>query len=86
MRFQKFTLPFLLALVVADLCAAHSATNPGLSFGRFYPRTGAVRFLAGRPERFAGSATTLYPDAAMLYGLYDVRGDSPVKLERYDRV
>jgi hypothetical protein len=45
-----------------------------------------VRFLEGRPERFAGSGTTLHPDAAMVYGLYDVRGDSPVKLERYDRV
>ena len=28
----------------------------------------------------------LHPDAAMVYGLYDVRGDSPVKLQRYEEV
>lgn len=78
--------PLLLALVVVDLAAAHSAVNPGLAVSRLYPETGAVRFLTGRPERFAASGTVLHPDAAMVYSLYDVRGDSPVKMERYDRV
>ncbi|HYX25011.1 MAG TPA: YfhO family protein, partial [Thermoanaerobaculia bacterium] len=74
------------ALVVLDLVAAHGRTNPGLSVRKLYPVTGAVRFLQGRPERVAGLGTVLHPDAAMVYGLYDVRGDSPVKLQRYDRV
>ncbi|HEX3557223.1 MAG TPA: YfhO family protein [Thermoanaerobaculia bacterium] len=77
---------FLPGLVVLDLVAAHGRTNPGLSLAKLYPVTGAVSFLQGRPERVAGLGTVLHPDAAMVYGLYDVRGDSPVKLQRYDRV
>ncbi|MFL6196223.1 MAG: hypothetical protein ACJ75H_18730 [Thermoanaerobaculia bacterium] len=79
-------LPLLPALLAIDLVAAHSRTNPGLSEAKLYPVTGAVRFLQGRPERVAGIGTALHPDAAMVYGLYDVRGDSPVKLQRYERV
>ncbi|HEX6903202.1 MAG TPA: YfhO family protein [Thermoanaerobaculia bacterium] len=78
-------LPLLPALLSVDLVAAHGATNPGLPAGRLYPVTGAVRFLQGRPERFAGMGDALHPDAAMVYGLYDVRGDSPVKLQRYEQ-
>lgn len=78
--------PLLPALLAIDLVAAHSRTNPGLSQARLYPVTGAVRFLQGRPERVAGLGDALHPDAAMVYGLYDVRGDSPVKLQRYDEV
>lgn len=74
------------ALLILDLVIAHAPTNPGLSAGKLYPVTGAVRFLQGRPERMAGVGAALHPDAAMVYGLYDVRGDSPVKLQRYDRV
>jgi hypothetical protein len=78
--------PLLPALLAVDLVAAHSRTNPGLSNARHYPVTGAVRFLQGRPERVAGLGDALHPDAAMVYGLYDLRGDSPVKLQRYDEV
>jgi hypothetical protein len=78
--------PLLPALLLVDLTAAHSRTNPGLSNARLYPVTGAVRFLQGRPERVAGWGEALHPDAAMVYGLYDVRGDSPVKLQRYEEV
>ncbi len=78
--------PLLPALLVIDLVAAHARSNPGLSNSRLYPVTGAVRFLQGRPERVAGIGDALHPDAAMVYGLYDVRGDSPVKLQRYDEV
>jgi hypothetical protein len=77
---------FLPGLLLVDLVAAHGRTNPGLPVGKLYPVTGAVRFLQGRPERVAGLGTALFPDAAMVYGLYDVRGDSPVKLQRYDQV
>jgi hypothetical protein len=78
--------PLLPALLAVDLAAAHARTNPGLPAGRLYPVTGAVRFLKGRPERVAGLGGALHPDAAMVYGLYDVRGDSPVKLQRYEEV
>jgi hypothetical protein len=77
-------LPLLPALLLVDLVAAHAVTNPGLPMDRLYPVTGAVRFLQGRPERFAGIGSAMHPDAAMVYGLYDVRGDSPVKLQRYE--
>jgi len=78
--------PLLPALLAIDLVAAHARTNPGLPISRLYPVTGAVRFLQGRPERVAGMGEALHPDAAMVYGLYDARGDSPVKLQRYDEV
>ncbi|HEV8583014.1 MAG TPA: YfhO family protein, partial [Thermoanaerobaculia bacterium] len=78
--------PLLLAWVIIDLVAAHARTNPGLPAGKLYPVTGAIRFLQGRPERVTGLGEALHPDAAMVYGLYDVRGDSPVKLQRYDRI
>jgi hypothetical protein len=78
--------PLLAAFLAIDLVAAHARTNPGLAVGKIYPVTGAVRFLQGRPERVAGLGNALNPDAAMVYGLYDVRGDSPVKLQRYDRI
>ena len=73
-------------LLLVDLVAAHGRTNPGLPAAELFPVTGAVRFLQGRPERVAGLGDALHPDAAMVYGLYDVRGDSPVKLQRYDQV
>lgn len=78
--------PLLPALLIVDLVAAHAPTNPGLSAAKLYPETGAVRFLQGKPERMAGLGTAFHPDAAMVHGVYDVRGDSPVKLHRYEVV
>jgi hypothetical protein len=78
--------PLVIALFAADLVIAHAPTNPGLSLARLYPRTPAVRFLEGRPGRVAGTGGTLHPNAAMVYGLYDVRGDDSVKLERYEEL
>jgi len=78
--------PLLPALALCDLLAAHGGINPGLPLARLYPPTGAVRFLAGRPERVAGVGEALRPNAAMVYGLYDPRGDDPVKLVRYEAV
>jgi hypothetical protein len=78
--------PFVVALLLIDLVAAHARTNPGLPAGKLFPITNAVRFLQGRAERVAGLGDALRPDAAMVYGLYDVRGDSPVKLQRYEEV
>jgi hypothetical protein len=78
--------PLLPALVLCDLLAAHGAINPGLPLERLYPATGAVRFLAGRPGRVAGVGEALRPNAAMVYCLYDPRGDDPVKLASYEAV
>lgn len=78
------------ALLAADLALAHAPANPGLSGALLYPETPAVRFLEEQTAvgiaRLAGTGTVLHPNAAMVYGLYDVRGDTPVKLERYQRV
>ena len=72
-------------ILVVDLLAAHGRINPGLSLGKLYPVTPAVEFLKDKPGRIAGTGGSLHPDAAMVYGLYDVRGDNVVKLERYER-
>jgi hypothetical protein len=86
-RDRRFRLaPLLPALLLCDLLAAHGAINPGLPEERFYPATGAVRFLAERPGRVAGVGEALRPNAAMVYGLYDPRGDDPVKLAAYEAV
>lgn len=69
----------------ADLVLAHAAINPGLSSGRLYPETGAVRFLQSRGGRIAAEGHTLHPNAAMVYRLHDVRGDDSVKLATYER-
>jgi hypothetical protein len=73
------------ALAALDLLAAHGAINPGLPLGRLYPETPAVRFLQGRPGRVAATGATLRPNAAMVYGLADVRGDDTVKSARWTR-
>jgi hypothetical protein len=86
-RDRRFRLaPLLPALLLCDLLAAHGAINPGLPMERLYPQTGAVRFLSGRPERVAGVGEALRPNAAMVYGLYDPRGDDPVKLATYEAI
>jgi hypothetical protein len=86
-RRAALALPLLLA---ADLALAHARINPALPASKLYPTTGAVRFLkaanADGLERVAGVGTALQPNAALVYGLYDVRGDTPVKLEDYQRV
>jgi hypothetical protein len=70
-------------LLLVDLAVAHGGVNPGVPASSLYPPTPAVEFLRGQAGRVAGLGSTLRPDAAMVYGLDDVRGDSPVKVERY---
>ncbi len=78
------------ALLAVDLALAHAWTNPALPASKLYPETPAVRFLDTRADRgltrIAGVGTVLQPNAALVYGFYDVRGDTPVKLESYQRV
>jgi hypothetical protein len=73
------------ALAALDLVAAHGAINPGLPLGRLYPETPAVRFLQERSGRIAATGAVLRPNAAMVYGLADVRGDDTVKSARWAR-
>jgi hypothetical protein len=95
---RRRVVPFLVwalpALLAADLVLAHARINPALPAAALYPETGAVRFLAARPggdprlgsDRLAGVGTALQPNAALVYGLHDVRGDTPVKLHHYQEV
>lgn len=79
-------LPPLLAVAVLDLLAAHSRIPGRLPLPRLYPETPAVRFLRGREGRVTGLGEAFRPNAAMVYGLADIRGDDPVKLAHYERV
>jgi hypothetical protein len=72
------------ALLLIDLLIAHGRIVPGLPFARFYPETGAVRFLASQPGRMAALGEQLRPNAGMVYGLRDLRGDDPVKLASFE--
>jgi hypothetical protein len=74
------------ALLLGELALAHRMVNPGVSSASLYPSTPAVRFLTAQLGRVAATGAVLRPDAAMVYGLADVRGDSPVKLESYQRL
>ena len=78
------------ALLAADLALAHAWANPALPAAKLFPETPAVRFLETRASggltRLAGVGTSFQPNAALVFGLYDVRGDTPVKLESYQRV
>lgn len=78
--------PVLPALVLLDLLLAHGGILRAIPLERLYPETGTVRFLKEQPGRVAGVDQCLRPNAALVHGLLDVRGDDPVKLERYERV
>ena len=79
-------LPLLPVVAVIDLLLAHGGILRAIPLGRLYPETGAVRFLQAQEGRVAGIDQVLRPNAAMVYGLSDPRGDDPVKLERYEAV
>ena len=74
------------ALLALDLGLAHAPRVPAARFAEVYPKTPMVERLSTLPGRIAGTGTALRPNAAMVYGLRDVRGDTPVKLARYQRV
>lgn len=81
----RWRLVLLLPAVLAvDLLLAHGRIVPGLPFSKFYPETGAVRFLQARPERVAALGEQLRPNAGIVYGIRDLRGDDPVKLESFE--
>ncbi|HEX3131293.1 MAG TPA: hypothetical protein VH394_28410 [Thermoanaerobaculia bacterium] len=79
-------LPLLPAVAIIDLLLAHGNILRAIPIESLYPRTGAVRFLEPKEDRVAGLDQALRPNAAMVHGLYDIRGDDPVKLERYEAV
>lgn len=80
---RRRLVPVVLLVVMVDLLAAHGNINPGLSLERLYPSTGAVRFVKVRSGRVAGLGSALRANAAMVYGLFDVRGDDTLNLSRY---
>lgn len=73
-------------LVAAELTAAHAGINPALGLEKLFPETPALEFLAGRPGRVAAVGDTLRPNAAMVYGLSDIRGDDTLKLSHYEEI
>ncbi len=85
-------LPLLLSLVAADLWWAHHRANPGLSAARLYPRSEALAWLEGQsgqggePGRITATSFALRPNAAMVHGLHDVRGDDSLKLAHYEKL
>ena len=88
---QRALAPLLVAIAVADLVAAHGATNPALPAASLYPVTPAVQWLrehAATPGagRIAGVGSALRPNASAVYRLFDVRIDDPLKLAAYERV
>ncbi len=89
-RERRWTLlPLLPAVALCDLLLAHGGILRAIPLQRLYPETGAVRFLETpetREGRVAGIDQALRPNAAMVYGLFDIRGDDPVKLERYEAI
>lgn len=78
--------PVLPAVALIDLLLAHGGILRAIPLDRLYPETGAIRFLQAQEGRVAGVGQALRPNAAMVYGLSDARGDDPVKLERYEAV
>ncbi|HWN43338.1 MAG TPA: YfhO family protein [Thermoanaerobaculia bacterium] len=79
-------LPLLPVVAMIDLLLAHGGILRAIPLDRLYPETGAVRFLQSQEGRVAGLGQALRPNAALVYGLFDARGDDPVKLERYEAV
>jgi hypothetical protein len=78
--------PVVLLLALCDLVAAHTDINPGLSAAAIYPQTPAIGYLVGKPGRVAATGGTLHPNAGMVYGLFDVRGDDSIKLVQYEQL
>jgi hypothetical protein len=74
------------AALTGELLWAHARTNPGLPLGSLLPRTPAIEFLARSGGRVAALDAALRPNAAMVHGLRDVRGDDTLKLDSYERV
>lgn len=76
----------LTVLIAVDLVAAHRRFNPGQPLRELYPETGAIEFLRGKPGRVAATGAALRPNAAMVYGLDDIRGDDSLKPKRYEDI
>lgn len=80
------SVPLLVGLIAFDLVLAHRRLLPVVPLRDIFPPTGATAFLSGRTGRVAAIADGLRPNAAMVYGLNDVRGDDSLKPRRYEDV
>ncbi len=83
-RWRRACTPLLLAGVALELAVAHGNINPGLPFAQSFPSTPGLRFLAQQAGRMAAVGESLRPNAAMVYGLRDLRGDDPLKTARFE--
>jgi len=66
----------VLVVLVYDLFGAQRGFNPFQNEPEVFPEHPAITYLRSVPElaRVAGQGFTLYPNTAMVYGLFDVRG------------
>ncbi len=62
--------------------------NPSISRSDYYPKTKAIEFLQRDDSLFrvATMDTVLPPNTAMMYGLYDIRGQDFVTVRRYEEL
>ncbi|MDX1631734.1 MAG: hypothetical protein R3234_07725 [Thermoanaerobaculia bacterium] len=86
---RRYGAPLVVAITVLDLSQAHDPAVPELPIEDLHPRTPAVEALqelTSSGGRVAGLGSAFRPNAAMVFRVRDVRGDSPLKLRHYDRV
>ena len=71
----------LCALAALELTVFHAPANPSLPGRAWYPETPALRFLQENTQgtRIAGLGNRIYPNAAAVYGLADLRTSNPLK-------
>jgi hypothetical protein len=71
----------LCAIAAIELIVFHAPANPSVPRRAYYPETPAFRFLQenARDSRIAGLGNRIYPNAAAIYGLADVRISNPLK-------
>jgi len=83
---RRHGVTFVVVTATVDLLAAHSGHNPGLPLDELYPETPAIEALKELPGRIAAVGSHLRPNATMVYGLFDVRVDDPMKSVEYERI
>jgi len=74
-----------IALTLTDGFVHGVGFNPTLSADRVFPTPDAVAFLQSHSalSRVCATDLVLYPNSAMIYGLFDVRGYESIVPERY---
>jgi len=87
---RRKVLPKVLALVWVcfELLWFARGYNPSISREDYYPETDSIRFLKADDTlfRIASLDGILPPNTALMYGLYDVRGEDFMSVRRYEEL